>query len=97
VTTAQVLRNRYGYGIGTLGRDMTYTLVSMYLIFYLSDVLEVSTPVLAAVTVILVVARVFDAVNDPFMGLIVDNTRGRWGRFRPWIVAGAVMSSILLC
>ena len=96
MTTAQVLRNRYGYGIGTLGRDMTYTLVSMYLIFYLSDVLEVSTPVLAAVTVILVVARVFDAVNDPFMGLIVDNTRGRWGRFRPWIVAGAVMSSILL-
>lgn len=93
---SQLLRNRYGYGIGTLGRDMTYTLVSMFLIFYLSDVLEVSTPVLAAVTVILVIARIFDAVNDPFMGLIVDNTRGRWGRFRPWIVAGAVLSSILL-
>lgn len=92
----QLLRNRYGYGIGTLGRDMTYTLVSMYLIFYLSDVLEVSTPVLAAVTVILVIARIFDAVNDPFMGLIVDNTRGRWGRFRPWIVAGAVLSSVFL-
>ncbi len=92
----QTLRNRYGYGIGTLGRDMTYTLVSMYLIFYLSDVLEVSTPVLASVTVILVIARVFDAVNDPFMGLLVDNTRGRWGRFRPWIVAGAVLSSVFL-
>jgi len=92
----QSLRNRYGYGIGTLGRDMTYTLVSMYLIFYLSDVLEVSTPVLASVTVILVIARIFDAVNDPFMGLLVDNTRGRWGRFRPWIVAGAVLSSVFL-
>lgn len=92
----QSLRNRYGYGIGTLGRDMTYTLVSMYLIFYLSDVLEVSTPVLAAVTVILVIARIFDAVNDPFMGLLVDNTRGRWGRFRPWIVAGAALSSVFL-
>lgn len=94
--STRVLRNRYGYGIGTLGRDMTYTLVSMYLIFYLSDVLEVSTPVLATVTVVLVIARIFDAVNDPFMGLIVDNTRGRWGRFRPWIVAGAVLSSIFL-
>lgn len=94
--TSQLLRNRYGYGIGTLGRDMTYTLVSMYLIFYVSDVLEVSTPVLAAVTSILVIARVFDAVNDPLMGVIVDNTRGRWGRFRPWIVAGAVLSSVLL-
>lgn len=94
--TSQLLRNRYGYGIGTLGRDMTYTLVSMYLIFYLSDVLEVSAPVLATVTVILVVARIFDAVNDPLMGLLVDNTRGRWGKFRPWIVIGAVLSCIFL-
>lgn len=94
--TSQLRRNRYGYGLGTLGRDMTYTLVSMYLIFYLSDVLEVSAPVLAAVTVILVVARVFDAVNDPIMGLIIDNTHSRWGRFMPWIVIGAVTSSVFL-
>lgn len=92
----RILRNRYGYGIGTLGRDFSYTLVSMYLIFYLSDVLEVSAPVLAAVTVVLVIARIFDAVNDPLMGLIVDNTRSRWGRFRPWIVVGAVLSCIFL-
>ncbi|GAA5152785.1 melibiose:sodium transporter MelB [Microbacterium pseudoresistens] len=91
-----VRRTRYGYGIGTLGRDLSYTLVSMYLIFYLSDVLEVSAGVLAAVTVVLVIARVFDAVNDPFMGLIVDNTRSRWGRFRPWIVVGAVLSCLFL-
>ncbi|MDQ2699235.1 MAG: MFS transporter, partial [Actinomycetota bacterium] len=86
----QRTRNRYGFGIGTLGRDAAYTLVSIYLIFYLSDVLEVSTGVLAAVTVVLVVARIFDAVNDPFMGVIVDNTRSRWGKFKPWILIGAV-------
>lgn len=94
--TSQLRRNRYGYGLGTLGRDMTYTLVSMYLIFYLSDVLEVSAPVLAAVTVVLVVARVFDAVNDPIMGLIIDNTHSRWGRFMPWIVIGALSSCVFL-
>lgn len=94
--TSQRLRNPYGFGIGTLGRDFSYTLVSMYLLFYLSDVLEVSTGVLATVTVVLVVARVFDAVNDPFMGVIVDNTRSRWGRFKPWILVGAVLSCLFL-
>lgn len=89
-------RNRFGFGIGTLGRDMTYTLVSMFLLFYLSDVLEVSAGVLAAVTVVLVIARVFDAVNDPFMGVIVDNTRSRWGKFKPWIFSGAVLSAVFL-
>lgn len=94
--TTRTVRNRYGYGIGTLGRDLSYTLVSMYLLFYLSDVLEVSVGVFAAVTVVLVVARVFDAVNDPFMGVIVDNTRSRWGRFKPWIVVGAILSCLFL-
>lgn len=92
----QRIRNRYGFGIGTLGRDAAYTLVSIYLIFYLSDVLEVSAGVLGAVTVVLVLARIFDAVNDPFMGVIVDNTRSRWGKFKPWILVGAVLSSVLL-
>lgn len=90
------VRNRYGFGIGTIGRDASYTLVSMYLIFYLSDVLRVSAAVLGAVTVVLVVARVFDAISDPVMGVIVDNTRTRWGRFKPWILCGAVASSVLL-
>ncbi|BDZ37581.1 glycoside-pentoside-hexuronide (GPH):cation symporter [Microbacterium suwonense] len=89
-------RNRYGFGIGTIGRDASYTLVSMYLIFYLSDVLRVSAAVLAAVTVVLVVARVFDAISDPVMGVIVDNTHTRWGRFKPWILLGALVSSALL-
>ena len=73
--------NYLSYGLGTLGRDMVYTLVSMYLIFYLTDIRQVSTGVIWWVTGIMLVARVFDACNDPFMGLIVDNTKSRWGRF----------------
>jgi len=93
---SQTIRNRYGFGIGTLGRDAAYTLLSMFLLFYLSDVLGVSTPVFAAVTVIIVVVRVIDAVVDPFIGVLVDNTRTRFGRFRPWIVAGVFASAALM-
>lgn len=89
----RTLRNRYGYGLGTLGRDSAYTLVNMFLLFYLSDILRVSTPAFAGVTVVLVIARLFDAVNDPFMGVIVDNTRSRHGKFAPWILSGVLLSA----
>lgn len=95
-TTRQTLRNRYGYGVGTIGRDAAYTLISMFLLFYLSDVLEVSTPVFAAITIVLVVVRAIDAIVDPFIGVLVDNTRSRFGKFRPWIVAGILASSSLM-
>ncbi|MGO2930999.1 glycoside-pentoside-hexuronide (GPH):cation symporter [Microbacterium sp.] len=83
-------RNAWGFGLGTLGRDMAATLVTMFLIVYLTEVVQVSNATLAAVTVVLVVMRLFDAVNDPVMGLIVDNTRTRWGKFKPWIAGGAL-------
>jgi melibiose permease/lactose/raffinose/galactose permease len=84
-------KTRWGFGLGTLGRDMVAALVSMYLMFYLTDVLNISGAQLAAITVILVLMRIFDAVNDPFMGVIVDNTRTRFGKFKPWIFWGALL------
>jgi len=89
-------RNRFGFGVGTIGRDMAYTIVSLYLLFYLSDVLQVSTTAFAGVTIVMVLTRVFDAVSDPFIGVIVDNTRTRWGKFKPWILIGLAASTILL-
>lgn len=88
------MRNALSFGLGTLGRDMMYGMVSLYLIFYLTDILDLSTGTLASVTVIIVLMRIFDAVNDPFMGYVVDNTRSRWGKFKPWILAGALAWSI---
>lgn len=96
VEPSQVRRNRYGFGLGTIGRDMSYTLISMYLIFFFSDVLDVSASVLASITVVLALVRVFDAVNDPFMGVLVDNTRSRWGRYKPWILTGSLASSVVM-
>ena len=82
-------RNRLSFGLGTLGRDMSAALVSMYLMYYLTEVLHIPASATAAVTVIIVVMRIFDALNDPVMGVIVDNTRSRFGKFKPWIALGA--------
>ena len=86
--------NRWTFGLGTVGRDMVYTMISMYLMFYLTDVLQLSDDVLWWVTGIILAARVFDAFNDPVMGVIVDNTSSKYGKFKPWICIGAVLASI---
>lgn len=88
-------KNRFTFGIGTIGRDMVYSLISMFLMFYLTDVINIPTNVLWWVNGIILAARVFDACNDPVMGLIVDNTRSRFGKFKPWIALGALLSGIL--
>lgn len=89
----------FTYGLGTLGRDMVAGMVSMFLMFYLTDVLGIGGQTLVAVTGVMVFMRIFDAVNDPFMGLIVDNTHTRWGKFKPWMVIGTAswaVTSVLM-
>ncbi|MDR2833423.1 MAG: glycoside-pentoside-hexuronide (GPH):cation symporter [Streptococcaceae bacterium] len=88
-------RNRYTFGIGTIGRDMVYTLISMYLIFYFTDVADLTSRDLTWITSIIVGWRVMDAVIDPFIGVIIDNTKSRWGKHKPWIFLGAATSGIL--
>jgi len=87
-------RNKWTFGVGTVGRDMVYTLVSMYLVFFLSDVLRPSTDEFLWATSLILIARLFDAVADIVMGAIVDNTRTRWGQYKPWIAIGVVASAI---
>ena len=88
-------RNRFTYGLGTVGRDMVYTMISMYLMFYLTDVLNLDTKVLWWVTAIILGARIFDALNDPIMGVIVDNTHTKWGKYKPWILTGVIAAGLL--
>ena len=85
-------RNRYTFGIGTIGRDALYTLVSMFLIYYFTSVAHVSTNELWWIVAIVAAWRIVDAVSDPLMGVIVDNTRSRWGKHKLWIAIGAVLS-----
>lgn len=87
--------NRYMYGLGTVGRDMLYAIVSIYLLFFLTDILNLPDSTMWWMTGAMTVLRIFDAVNDPIMGFLVDNTRSRYGKFKPWIVIGGFFGGIL--
>lgn len=91
----QTKLNKYCFGLGTVGRDALYTLVSMYLAQHLKDVVGFTPAVLAIIGVINIIIRVFDSVNDPFLGTLVDNTNTKWGKFKPWILLGMLTTGVL--
>ena len=81
------------FGIGAVGKDMVYALSATYVMYFYQDILGLSA---TFVGLILMIARVFDALNDPFMGILVAKTRSRWGRFRPWLFSGTVLNAVVL-
>ena len=87
--------NKICFGLGTVGRDALYSLVSMYLLVHLTDVVTFSDSGLAAVGVLLTCFGVFDAIIDPFVGATVDNTKTKWGKFKPWIFVGMIGTAVL--
>ncbi len=89
-------RNRFCFGLGTIGRDMFYTTVSMYIMVYITEVLIVPDSTLALMTAVLLGLRVFDAFNDPLMGILVDNTKSRFGKFKPGMAIGALVGAVCM-
>lgn len=87
--------NKFCFGLGTIGRDAVYSLVSMYFITFLTESVGLTNAELAVIGGLMVAFRIFDAINDPIMGTIVDNTNTRWGKFKPWILFGVIASGIL--
>ncbi|MBD5162966.1 MAG: sugar transporter [Oscillibacter sp.] len=86
-------RNKYCFGLGTIGRDMFYSMESMYLLFFLTEIRNLDDQMLALVGGVLTALRILDAFNDPITGVIIDNTHTRWGKFKPWMLIGALVSS----
>lgn len=79
--------------MGALGKDLYYTMISTFLMIYLTDTVGLAP---LFVGNLFLVARVWDAVNDPMMGFMVDNTRTRWGKFHPWILIGTLLNSVIM-
>ena len=87
------LKQKSAFGIGAVGKDMVYALSASYAMYFYQDVLGLSA---TFVGLILMIARIFDAVNDPFMGVLVAKTKTRWGRFRPWLFSGTILNAVVL-
>ena len=87
------LREKIGYGVGAIGLDLSYGLFYSYLSLYLTNALKISPLFLL---ILAPLARIWDGVNDPMMGSIVDRTHTKMGKYRPWILTGACFNAVVL-
>ena len=92
----RVKQNLLMYPLGTMGRDMVYCLFANFLLTFVLITKNLTPAQLTAITGIMVAARVFDAINDPIMGNIIEKTRTKWGKFKPWLLIGGVTSSAVV-
>ncbi len=86
-------REKICFGVGAIGLDLSYGMFYSFLSYYLSSVLGLKEAFLLLLTPI---ARIWDGINDPMMGTIVDNTRTKHGKYRPWILIGAISNAVVL-
>lgn len=94
--TFKKIAERFSYGCGDFGCNIIYTAMSAFLLFYYTDYAKVSA---LAVGTIMMISRVFDGVSDIIMGVIVDRTKSKFGKARPWILRMCIpfaLSGILL-
>ncbi|MDE7045123.1 MAG: MFS transporter, partial [Acetatifactor sp.] len=89
-------RNLIFFPLGTMGRDAVYSLMNSYLLTFVLFTHSLDAAQLAAITGIMIAARAFDALNDPVMGNIIERTRSRFGKFKPWLAAGGVSTSVVI-
>lgn len=86
-------RQIFGYTIGDLGINLNFQLIGFFLAYFYTDVFGLSP---AHVAGLFLVARIWDAVNDPLMGYIADRTQTKRGKFRPFLLFGALPLNLVL-
>lgn len=86
-------REKLSYGIAGMGADLSYGMTNNFFSNYLTDNLKIKPGYLSGMFLL---ARIWDGINDPMMGTLVDNTRTKWGRFRPWILLGGILNALVL-
>ncbi len=86
-------KTKYSFGFGAIGKDMVYGIIATYAMIYLTDITGLSA---AFVGTMFFAAKIWDAVNDLIMGMLVDNTHTKWGKFKPWLLVGTLVNAVVL-
>ncbi len=89
-------KNLIMFPLGTVGRDMMYYLFTSCIITFVLFTRSLTNAQFGAITAIVVAARIFDALNDPVMGNIIERTRTKWGKFKPWLVIGMLSTCVVV-
>jgi GPH family glycoside/pentoside/hexuronide:cation symporter len=87
INTPLSFKEKLGYGLGDGASNFFFQVFNLFLLYYYTDVFGLAP---AAIGTMFILTKVVDAVSDPIMGLIADRTESRWGKFRPYILWGAV-------
>lgn len=85
--TGALYKQRFGYGLGDFACNLIWQVISLYLLYFYTDIMKLDAKAIAAM---FVVCRVIDGVTDLLVGFAIDKTRTRWGKNRPWFLFGAV-------
>lgn len=85
-------KDKWIFGVSGIGKDAGYAL-STIMFIYLTTYVGMSAGFVGGM---FMVVRIWDAVNDPIMGNLVQNTKSRWGKFRPWILSGTILNAIIV-
>lgn len=80
-------KQRFGYGLGDFACNLIWQVISLYLLYFYTDIMKLNATAIAAM---FVVCRVIDGVTDLLVGFAIDKTRTRWGKSRPWFLFGAI-------
>ena len=102
VRNTRSMRQRVAFAFGNLGQAAFYNAMSTFFMTYTTTALfartdkAVAARMIALITSLVVAIRIAEIFLDPLLGNIVDNTRTRWGRFRPWIFTGTVLNAVVI-
>ncbi|MDO4573304.1 MAG: glycoside-pentoside-hexuronide (GPH):cation symporter [Clostridia bacterium] len=90
-------KNKWLFSASGIGRDMVYQLIASFLLTYIQFGVSLTLAQFTTLSLIIGVGgRIWDAINDPLMGAIIEGSHIRWGKFKPWILLGAISCGLVI-
>ena len=87
ITKMMLYKQRIGYGLGDFACNLIWQVISLYLLYFYTDVMELNP---MNISFMFIICRIIDGGTDLLVGFLIDKTHSRWGKSRPWFLFGAI-------